>query len=354
MALFGRSSSSAFPLLLLGLFFMYKLNLALASSGGVMGGGFFHSDDSSSSESFTSDSETGKVLYDSPPSRDVDDASGSHGGGLMLFVVFTFGVLLVGFFRNTNGNTVTVLKLQAAVLGGMGSSIQRVLTKIAEDADTSSKEGVINLLTGYRSVLLGRYKYRPGFSYDFPPLVNWKQYRFCISILLTVLQQDIHLYVDLKQSREDGEKCYNQLSHEERAKFDEETLINLNKERKSTRSQGVNMLSNEYKVFDAKKSKEEDHNFEEKLLNGSGNEYIVITILVATKGAYKLPNIHGGEDLKKSLQKLRTSLSSKLLLAGEVLWTPQKEGEILSEREILEDYPQLAKGMESFLVKKQD
>ncbi|KAE9598857.1 hypothetical protein Lalb_Chr15g0085441 [Lupinus albus] len=327
MALFGRSSSSAFPLLLLGLFFMYKLNLALASSGGVMGGGFFHSDDSSSSESFTSDSETGKVLYDSPPSRDVDDASGSHGGGLMLFVVFTFGVLLVGFFRNTNGNTVTVLKLQAAVLGGMGSSIQRVLTKIAEDADTSSKEGVINLLTETIQVLHQHPTHCIAAGYSF---------------------------VDLKQSREDGEKCYNQLSHEERAKFDEETLINLNKERKSTRSQGVNMLSNEYKVFDAKKSKEEDHNFEEKLLNGSGNEYIVITILVATKGAYKLPNIHGGEDLKKSLQKLRTSLSSKLLLAGEVLWTPQKEGEILSEREILEDYPQLAKGMESFLVKKQD
>ncbi|XP_019439546.1 PREDICTED: uncharacterized protein LOC109345174 [Lupinus angustifolius] len=328
MALLGRSSSGAFTLLLLGLFFMYKLNLALASSGGVMGGGFFHSDDSSSSESFTSDSETGKVLYDSPPSRVIDDASGSHGGGLMLFVVFTFGVLLVGFCRDTNGNTVTVLKLQAAMLGGIGSSIQRDLAKIAEDADTSSKEGVINLLTETIQVLHQHPTHCIAAGYSF---------------------------VDLKQSREDGEKCYNQLSNEERAKFDEETLINLNKERKSTRSQGVNMLSNEYNVFDAKKSKEEDHDFEEeKLLNGLGNEYIVITILVATKGAYKLPNIHGAEDLKKALQKLRTSLSSKLLLAGEVLWTPQKEGEILSEREILEDYPQLAKGMESFLVKKQD
>ncbi|OIW14122.1 hypothetical protein TanjilG_21262 [Lupinus angustifolius] len=348
MALLGRSSSGAFTLLLLGLFFMYKLNLALASSGGVMGGGFFHSDDSSSSESFTSDSETGKVLYDSPPSRVIDDASGSHGGGLMLFVVFTFGVLLVGFCRDTNGNTVTVLKLQAAMLGGIGSSIQRDLAKIAEDADTSSKEGVINLLTGtFRSVLLGPYKYCPGFSYEFPTLVLHQHPTHCIAAGYS--------FVDLKQSREDGEKCYNQLSNEERAKFDEETLINLNKERKSTRSQGVNMLSNEYNVFDAKKSKEEDHDFEEeKLLNGLGNEYIVITILVATKGAYKLPNIHGAEDLKKALQKLRTSLSSKLLLAGEVLWTPQKEGEILSEREILEDYPQLAKGMESFLVKKQD
>ena len=55
------------------------------------------------------------------------------------------------------------------------------------------------------------------------------------------------LQVDLKRSREEGEKCYNQLSHEERAKFDEETLVNLNsKEKISTRSQSANVFSSEY------------------------------------------------------------------------------------------------------------
>ena len=39
-----------------------------------------------------------------------------------------------------------------------------------------------------------------------------------------------------------------------------------------------------------------------------------ITILVAAKGAHKLPNIYGDEDMKKALQKLRTVLSSNLLV----------------------------------------
>lgn len=42
------------------------------------------------------------------------------------------------------------------------------------------------------------------------------------------------------------------------------------------------------------------------------------------------------------------------LQAGEVLWTPQKDGDILSEQKLRKDYPQLAKGMKSFLVKKQE
>lgn len=41
--------------------------------------------------------------------------------------------------------------------------------------------------------------------------------------------------VDHKRSKEDGEKYYNQLSNEERAKFDEETLVNLNNNNKTIR-----------------------------------------------------------------------------------------------------------------------
>lgn len=219
MALLGRASSGALALLLLGLFFMYRLHLTLASSGGVMGGSFFHSD-SSSSDSFTSDSETVTVAHDSPFDAD-EDARGSHGGGAMLFVIFTFGLLVVGFCKNRNGNAITVLKLQVAMLGGKGSSIQRDLTKIAGDADTSSREGVIYLLTETIQTLHQHLGY-------------------CIAG---------YSFVDLKRSGEDGEKCYNQLSNEERAKFDEETLVNLNnKEKISTRSQSVNMFSNEYKM----------------------------------------------------------------------------------------------------------
>lgn len=37
---------------------------------------------------------------------------------------------------------------KVAMLGGMGSTIQRDLTRIAETADTSTREGVSYLLTG--------------------------------------------------------------------------------------------------------------------------------------------------------------------------------------------------------------
>lgn len=57
------------------------------------------------------------------------------------------------------------------------------------------------------------------------------------------------LQVDLKKSMEDGEKRFNQLSIEERGKFDEETLINVNNIKKqSTASQRSNGFSNEYIV----------------------------------------------------------------------------------------------------------
>ncbi|KAJ1382655.1 Serine/threonine-protein kinase, active site [Sesbania bispinosa] len=91
---------------------------------GVMGGSFFQNSDSS--DSFTSDdSERVRELHKSP-SPDADLERGNH---------------------DANGNTITVLKLQVAMFGGMGSSIQRDLTRIAEAADTSSPEGVSNLLT---------------------------------------------------------------------------------------------------------------------------------------------------------------------------------------------------------------
>jgi len=55
--------------------------------------------------------------------------------------------------------------------------------------------------------------------------------------------------VDVKRGIEDGEKRFNQLSIEERGKFDEETLVNVNNiKRQSTRSQRANGFSNEYIV----------------------------------------------------------------------------------------------------------
>ncbi|MED6151438.1 hypothetical protein PIB30_082501 [Stylosanthes scabra] len=245
-----------------------------SSSGGVMGGSFFDDSHSSSSASFAYDHDQPhhQHYYDSSqPSLDDQQEGGrkndDDGGVISFFLISMFGLVLVGFCKHRNGNAISVLKVQVAMLGGKkGSSIQRDLTRIAKASDTSSPEGV-----------------------------------------------------DLKLSREEGEKCYTQLSHEERAKFDKETLVNFNgKEKISARSQGANnALKNddEYKMLDEKKGKEEPEEEKQLLINGFGNEYIV---------------------------------------AGEVLWTPQKDDETLSEDELIEDYPQLAKAMGNFLAKKKE
>ncbi|KAK7387331.1 hypothetical protein VNO78_28052 [Psophocarpus tetragonolobus] len=323
--------ASAIALFVLLLLFTCN-HMASASSGGVMGGSFFNSDsesESSASEVYTRDSESYRIghhHYYYAPSPDTGLAKGSH-SGLVLFLVATLGMFLVAFYKDSNRNSVTVLKLQVAMLGGgMGSSIQRDLTRIAETADTSSLDGVSYLLTDTIQSLVRHLGY-------------------CIAG---------YSFVGLSRSKADGEKYYNQLSNEERLKFDEETLINLNNTEKRIRRTESDVFSKEYSVFDEKGIKEERKKIEEeKLLNGFDDKYIVITILVAAKGAHEIPNINGAEDLKMALKKLRTLLSSKLL-AGKVLWTPQNEDDNLSKRNLLEDYPQLAKGMKTFLVKKHE
>lgn len=55
--------------------------------------------------------------------------------------------------------------------------------------------------------------------------------------------------MDVKRSIDAGEKRFNQLSIEERGKFDEETLVNVNSiKRQSTSSQRSSGFSNEYIV----------------------------------------------------------------------------------------------------------
>lgn len=82
-----------------------------------MGGSFFDSD-SSSSESFTteSDSEYAKEHHHRHyvPSRDENGEVASGGRGpLLFFVIFAFGVFLVGFCnKDANGNAISVFKLQ--------------------------------------------------------------------------------------------------------------------------------------------------------------------------------------------------------------------------------------------------
>uniref|UniRef100_A0A7C8YYP4 Uncharacterized protein n=1 Tax=Opuntia streptacantha TaxID=393608 RepID=A0A7C8YYP4_OPUST len=292
-----------------GLLLMYDPNSAWAASGGRMGGRSFSSRSSTSSS-------RGYSLGSSSPSGGFSESVpyyapspfGFGGGGFYVAPVFGIGVggaslflILMGFAafmlvsellsdRTEDGvltatEKTSVIKLQVGLLG-MARSLQSDLNRIAESADTSTPEGLSYVLTETVLALLRHPDY-------------------CISAYSSV---------DVKRSIEEGEKRFNQLSIEERGKFDEETLVNVNNiKRQSTKT----MRS-----------------------TGFSNEYIVITILVAAEGVHKLPAITNSLDLKEALQKL-ASIPSKKIMAVEVLWTPQNENDTLTERELLQDYPLL-------------
>lgn len=295
---------------MLGLLISCDPHSALAASGGRVGGRSFSSNSSSSSSSRSystrSPGSSSGFSYSVPyyaPSPFGFGGGGYFGpavgvgvgAGSSIFLImmgFAAFVLVSGFLSDRSEGSVltatektSVIKLQVGLLG-MARSLQKDLNRIAEVADTSTPEGLSYVLTETTLALL-------------------RQPDFCISGYSSV---------DVKRSIEDGEKRFNQLSIEERGKFDEETLVNVNNiKRKGTRSQRA---------------------------NGFSNEYIVITILVAAEGVTKLPAINSSADLKEALQKL-ASIPSRRTMAVEVLWTPQNENDTLSERELLEDYPLL-------------
>ncbi|MCD7456368.1 hypothetical protein HAX54_031448 [Datura stramonium] len=289
---------------LVGLLLMYDPNSALAASGGRIGGNSFSSSrSSSSSRGYSTRTAEPRFSYSVPyyaPSPFgfggggvyVGPAVGFGSSAFLVMMGFAAFVLVSGFLSDrsegsvlTATNKTSVLKLQVGLLG-LGRSLQKDLNRIAEVADTSTPEGLSYVLTETTLALLRHPDY-------------------CISAYSSV---------DVKRSMEEGENRFNQLSIEERGKFDEETLVNVNNiRRKSSTSQRA---------------------------NGFSNEYIVVTILVAAEGAYKLPTINGSGDLKEALQKI-ASIPSSRTLAVEILWTPQNENDTLSERELLEDYPLL-------------
>ncbi|KAJ8643494.1 hypothetical protein MRB53_005242 [Persea americana] len=292
----------AIAAVLLGLLLTFDPHSALAASGGRMGGRAFSSG-SSSSRSYSVPSSPG-FSYSAPyyapspffgggfgPAFGVSVGAGS--GLFLLMMGLAAAILVSGFLSDqsddggifTATEKMSVLKLQVGLLG-MARELQRDLDRLAEIADTSTSEGLNYVLTETALALL-------------------RQPDYCISAYSST---------DIKRSMEDGEKRFNKLSIEERGKFDEETLVNVNNIKKQSTS--------------SQRSK------------GFSNEYIVITVLVAAEGVHKLPVINGSADLKEALQKLG-SIPSRKTLAVEVLWTPQNENDTLSERELLEDYPLL-------------
>ncbi|KAH9613472.1 hypothetical protein KSS87_004681 [Heliosperma pusillum] len=175
--------------------------------------------------------------------------------------------------------------IEVALLG-TARSLQSELNQIALTADTSTSKGINNVLTETTRALLQH----PDYFISAYSSVNTTK-RFAAA-----------------------KKLFNRLSVEERGKFDEETLVNVNNIKKQIKRRPK--------------------------ATGTSNEFIVITILAVVKGVVEIPTSKGSVELKKVLQKLG-SIPYQETIAAEVLWTPQEESDTLSEQDLREDYPLL-------------
>jgi len=112
----------------------------------------------------------------------------------------------------------------------------------------------------------------------------------------------------------------------ERSKFTAETLSNVNNVLKQAQSDALPAAGGELAAA-----------ADEYAAPG---EYIVVTMLVATQGKLALPPINSTQDLRQALGQIG-AVSSENLMAVEILWTPQAEGDTLSSDDVLAEYPNL-------------
>ncbi|CAI5477272.1 unnamed protein product [Closterium sp. Yama58-4] len=221
------------------------------------------------------------------------------GGGGGLFNLLVIGIVIwfvsqsvMGFLSSAQEEGVwqetqrsSVVRLQVGLLGS-ARRLQRDLDRIADRADASSPEGLHYILQETVLALLRNPDYCIyGFSSS---EVNNDSYA--------------------------GEAAFNRMSMEERSKFKEETLVNVDGiRRRVTRNPSQERMN---------------------------SEYIVVTVLAATEGTLRLPGIKSASDLREALTRLG-SIPADELQAVEVLWTPQDDEDTLTERDMLLDYPRL-------------
>ncbi|MGB2924376.1 MAG: DUF1517 domain-containing protein [Limnothrix sp.] len=212
------------------------------------------------------------------------------------FLVRTFQSVLGG--GATSGDSVgysmpsskiSVAKVQVGLLA-QARDLQTDLNKIADRSDTGTPEGRAKVLQETTLALLRNPEY-------------W----------VYGVTEDTEAGVDAAEAK------FNQLALSERSKFTAETLSNVNNER----NQKANTTATDLVKTD-----------------GMPSEYIMVTIIVGAMGKLDLPKINDSQNLEQAIRQVG-ALGGDRLLALEILWTPQAEGDTLSTDDILTYYPNI-------------
>ncbi len=287
-------------------------NALAARSGGRIGGGSFRAPSRTySSPSSGYRAPSGSYGYGYP--------GGGFGGSFFLLPFFfgggfgsIFGILiffalanfLVQTFRRLgeagdndvpgySNAKISVARVQVGLLEG-ARGLQKELDELALSADTGSAQGRAQVLQEATLVLLRHPEY-------------W--------VYGAAQSQQTAL--------EAAEAKFNQLALAERSKFTEETLSNVNNQLRDGSSQ-VTLPRSDGQIVTTE----------------APGEYIIVTILVGTQGKLELPTINSSDDMRQALRQMG-SISSDRLLAVEILWTPQAEGDTLTSDDLMAEYPDL-------------
>jgi uncharacterized membrane protein len=231
---------------------------------------------------------------------------GGFGGLFSILIFIAIANFLVQSFRRiSSGNDeesvsysnpkISVARVQVGLLA-QARDLQTELNELAHTADTNTAEGRAQVLQESTLALLRHPEY-------------W--------VYGSAISQQAAL--------EAAEAKFNQLALGERSKFTEETLSNVN-----------NLL----REASPKASLPSANGELSTQVSPDPGEYILVTLVVGADANLQLPAINSSDDLRQALRQIG-SLSSERLLAVEVLWTPQAEGDTLTTDDILAQYPDL-------------
>ena len=225
---------------------------------------------------------------------------GFGGGGLFgLLILMAVAGVLVNALRGLGGGApaiggggamapavpskVNMIQVQVGLLAS-AKSLQDDLRSLAASSDTSSSSGLQRLLQETTLALLR--------------------------------QPDLWVYANAETGTvpfSSAESTFNRLSMSERSKLDAELTSNVAGRRLDDSAVG-----------------EAD----------ATNEFIVVTLLVASTANARLQGANTGEDLRQTLRILGSTASSELM-ALEVIWQPEGRGDVLSAEELITAYPNL-------------
>jgi uncharacterized membrane protein len=190
-------------------------------------------------------------------------------------------------YESELANTIVTVSLLQVALRAEARPLQVLLTEFAETADTTTSEGLFDLLQQTSRLLLDYSRY-------------WTHVLASSQTVNTV---------------EEAEVRYNQLLCREQNKFSVETLSNVNGE--IHRQPAIAPPPDQ-------------------------PAYIVVTLLMGTADDRPLfDEIYSASMLRDTLDDIRM-MQPRYLLVLETLWTPQDPNDSLTEAELATDYPDLS------------